>query len=569
MLRYSEPSYRGRIASFALLVATALAVVPGEGRAARSDAEAAYERARRTYFALRASPDRQRYRHHWLKAIAAFRSVQSQHPKSPSAAAAAYTAAELWADLYKVSRRGSDLDQALDAYAGLVEAFPRSSFADDALWQQAQIELNHRRDRAAAASHLATVQARYPKGDMAARSLVLAKTLPRAKPSAPAPKVGADIAKGTLVGRREETRVAQVTGTKQWSTAEYSRVVVYLSSPAQARASVLGDAQAAGQPVQIAADIRAATLASGAPTTAVVDDALVRDLELVQQDKDTVRVLLGLKQPATPRVLVMENPYRIVIDVQALEAAPAVASDALIKRRPHVVLDPGHGGKDCGASGPHGAREKDVVLAIARAAKSALEARNIRVTLTRTGDTFVPLEERTALANHAEADLFISIHANSHRGRSARGIETYYLNVTDDRYALRLAAVENQTSEEQVSDLQLILADLSVKAHAARSQQLARDIQARLVRTARQHKVQTRDLGTKASLFYVLVGARMPAVLVETAFISNATEERLLTNPAYQRAIAQAIVDAAEAHARAAGPPKGLDGSAPVASRGL
>jgi len=520
----------------ALLLLAALA--PARLTAATPSAAAReYDAARRSYFALQASPQKQRFRHHWVKVIAAFRGILNDYPASLEAPRAAYTAAELWSDLYRVSRRASDLDQALASYDRVVEGYPKSSLADDALWQQARLERQWHGGDQAAADRLALLLDRYPNGDMQARARRLAKELPAARRR---PRGEATL---SLVGRTERGARPAVTGVRQWSNADYSRIAVDLSAPAQARTSELAADAAANAPARLVVDIEAAALGESVAPVTEVGDALVSRLRVAPREGG-VRLVVDLEHPAAHRVMVLENPFRVVVDV--LDHTPTSALVAA--RRQRVVIDPGHGGKDSGARGPHGVLEKDVVLAIARQVAADLEGRGVEVTLTRTDDTFVPLEERTALANRAGADLFISVHANSHRKKDVRGIETYYLNVTDDRYALRLAALENQTNEEQVGDVQLILADLSIKASTARSQALARDVQARLIRAARKHKVESRDLGVKPSLFYVLLGARMPSILVETSFISNATEEQLLTNPRYQAALASAIAQGAYAH---------------------
>jgi N-acetylmuramoyl-L-alanine amidase len=271
----------------------------------------------------------------------------------------------------------------------------------------------------------------------------------------------------------------------------------------------------------------------------LVDDELVGTAQLAS-DGEGVRMSLSLKRRAQTRLLVLESPYRVVVDVAAAEAT--AGSGGLVRRR--VVLDPGHGGVDAGASAAKGGvKEKDAVLAIAREVQRQLVARGVDVVLTRDADTFVSLEERTAIANRAAADLFVSVHANSHKKSSASGIETYYLDTTDDDYALRLAARENATQAEQVSELQLVLADLAAKVNTRASHALAAAVQTSLVHAARKHNRKARDLGVKGSLFYVLLGARMPAVLVETSFVSNPTEARLLSAARYREALARAIAD--------------------------
>ena len=154
------------------------------------------------------------------------------------------------------------------------------------------------------------------------------------------------------------------------------------------------------------------------------------------------------------------------------------------------------------------------------------------------------LEDRATLANSARGDLFISIHCNSAPKKKLRGIETYTLNTSGNRYSIRLAARENASSERGVSDLQYILADLATKANTEESSRLAARVQQSLVSQLRARHRDVQDLGTKEALFYVLLGVRMPAILVETSFLSNPEEERRLSSKAYQGDIAKAIAAA-------------------------
>lgn len=217
-----------------------------------------------------------------------------------------------------------------------------------------------------------------------------------------------------------------------------------------------------------------------------------------------------------------------------------------VSMRRVIVIDPGHGGQDPGATGPHGIHEKTVTLAIALQLGRKLKQQHPEwtVILTRTNDKTLTLPFRTQLANRAHADLFISIHANAHEDASAKGIETYYLDVTQDRYAQRLALRENATSQQPAADVQFILADLSTKAYTAQSVRLSEMIQRMLV-TGLQHTWRgVYDLGVKSALFHVLLGAKMPAVLVETAFISNPTEEKRLNSSLYQSTVAHSLAGA-------------------------
>ena len=516
-----------RLVSLAVvaLVSSGAAARGGE-LAAAGEAAQAYARARAQYHGLEADSGRRRFRHHWIKAIAAFQAVGRDDPESPEAAAAQYTIGMLWNELYGISRRPSDLDQALAAYASVAQEHPESALADDALWQGAQLSLR-RGDTADAGRALAALLARYPRGDMAARATQAAARLP--KPSAGAP--GAEPA-GRLLGRRDEASVpATVTAVRHLGNRDYSRLVLYLTDAVQVRAPESCPSEGAST---LAMRLEHVRLAPGLSVEAA--DELLSSVSLATDGDDAVLTVM-LKAAARPRLAVLESPYRVVVDFLAADAAALPTG----LRAPRVVIDPGHGGLDGGARGAAGVAEKDIVLALATEVAAQLTKHGVEVVLTRSTDVFVPLEERTAVANRAAADAFVSIHANSNRKRTASGIETYYLDATDDAVALRMAAQENATGEEQVSDLQLALSELATKVTTRESRALALEVQRRLVGAARRLHPGARDLGAKGSLFYVLLGARMPAVLVETSFISNREEARLLGSARYRKTLAEAI----------------------------
>jgi N-acetylmuramoyl-L-alanine amidase len=237
---------------------------------------------------------------------------------------------------------------------------------------------------------------------------------------------------------------------------------------------------------------------------------------------------------------------------QAGASAAAGSGEEAGERRPirRVVVDAGHGGLDPGAIGPSGVREKDVTLAMSKKLQRLLLKAGFEVIMTRSDDRYASLEDRTALANSRHGDLFISIHANAGRQRSLAGVETWVLNVSDDRYARRLAARENGANPEldgEGPDARRILTDLDAKAATGASRVLALAVQRDVVGSVRERIGDVQDLGVKSALFYVLLGARMPAVLVETGFISNRLEEQRLASPRYQDevagAVARAIID--------------------------
>jgi N-acetylmuramoyl-L-alanine amidase len=231
-----------------------------------------------------------------------------------------------------------------------------------------------------------------------------------------------------------------------------------------------------------------------------------------------------------------------------LAALPSLARQfALGVKR--IVIDPGHGGKDCGAMSCNHLAEKDITLAIARALKENLEKQiGCKVILTRTRDQFVTLEERTRIANEAKADLFISIHANAHVDTTQSGIETYYLNFAKDQESARVAALENRPSNKGMSDLKVLLTKLLAATKVNESAALARQVQRNIIAKLKAKGDKVRDLGVKQAPFRVLLGAEMPSILIETAFITNRTDESRLKNGQFQQNLAKGITAGIESY---------------------
>jgi len=250
----------------------------------------------------------------------------------------------------------------------------------------------------------------------------------------------------------------------------------------------------------------------------------------------------------------LSQPFRLVIDLLGSSDGSVGTSTAPPRHDPNkkiIVIDPGHGGIEQGAVGPSGLREKDVALQLAQRLKVALEKdSSLSVVLTRDEDRLVGLDERTAIANHNRADLFLSIHLNASRRTSARGAETYFLSAdaTDDE-ARTLAALENRASgidEQSVyskgkegNGLDLVLWDLAQNQYLAESSVLAESMQRHL-----NELTGTRDRGVRQAPFRVLMGATMPAILVEVAFISNRKEEELLKSLGYRNQVVSAMAAA-------------------------
>lgn len=215
-----------------------------------------------------------------------------------------------------------------------------------------------------------------------------------------------------------------------------------------------------------------------------------------------------------------------------------------------IVLDPGHGGHDLGTSGRGGLHEKDLVLDVAKRLGALLEERlGAEVVYTRTEDVFVPLEERTALANRSRADLFLSIHANSSPLRAVAGPETFYLNLTNSRADLEVAARENAANGQNIFELQTLLQKIATQDKVQESSEFAARMQRALHSEAAKSTTGLRNRGVKKAPFVVLIGARMPSILAEIGFLSNAREENLLKKDDYRQRMAEALYLGVEQYA--------------------
>jgi N-acetylmuramoyl-L-alanine amidase len=254
-------------------------------------------------------------------------------------------------------------------------------------------------------------------------------------------------------------------------------------------------------------------------------------------------------RPATPKKSSnKKSASSITSDAQPVRAAePTSDGDRSLVRAlglkiGTIVVDAGHGGHDTGTIGPNGLLEKDLVLDVALRLGKLLESRlGANVIYTRDDDTFIPLETRTAIANEHRADMFISVHANSSRDATARGVETYYLNFTTNADALEVAARENAVSEKSVYELQDLVKKITLKDKIEESKELAGDVQTSLYAGLSPKNPTLRNRGVKKAPFVVLIGANMPSILAEISFVSNPTDETKLQTPDYRQKIAESL----------------------------
>jgi len=383
--------------------------------------------------------------------------------------------------------------------------------------------------------------------------------------------------------------ILQVSAVRFWSLSEATRVVIAVSGEFEYHS------ERAHDPERVFFDIlRSRPRIDGRRTySADVRDKLVKRVRVAETLPGVTRVVLDLGNSADYTATQLSNPDRLVIELRMagqvappapvtllpppsvtppwspppapspaaapLPAPPVLpatsgrvakfASDgassltrALGLKIRRVVLDPGHGGYDQGTVGPKGLMEKDLVLDVALRLGKLIESRmGSEVIFTRSDDTFVPLEGRTALANDRKADLFLSIHANSSSYPRIGGVESYFLNFTDSKDSLAVAARENAASDKSVFELRDLIQQITLQDKAEESKEFASSVQASLFAIAARYNPGIKNRGVKKAPFVVLIGASMPSVLAEIGFLSNPKEEALLKKPEHRQRLAEAL----------------------------
>ncbi len=374
--------------------------------------------------------------------------------------------------------------------------------------------------------------------------------------------------------------MAMVKGLRFGSLPTRTRIVIDTDKAVTFKHGILGKSETDPAVKLLYIDIKNSLLMGVSKSELCIDDERVKFLRASHKDDDTVRILVETKTYKDYKVFSLRSPSRVVVDVWGQSSAPAheeeqdegdgASPGAIIEATDlasqlhlgvkRIVIDPGHGGQDAGAPGfEKGVYEKDVVLAIGNILADKIRKElGIEVLMTRSDDTFITLEERTRIANKNKADLFISIHTNATLNKNAYGIETYFLNLARDKDSMAVAARENATSEKNISDLQSILDSLMRNTKITESSKLATYVQDSMVKNMSRSYDQIKSKGVKQAPFYVLLGARMPAILVETSFISNERECKRLTETEYQNKLCDSITDGIKAYIRKTSPMKDM-----------
>ncbi len=536
-------------------------------------------------------------RDNWLKGASNFRRIYLSSPKSDIAPACLFMLGRVYGDMHDHFKKSVDLDEAISYLKDTARFFPQHRLADDSYFSLAQIYLDKLNNPKKAAEFLVKIVSDYPNGDMRPMAEELLKILSK-EHDIPLPKV--------MLSSSGDNNLNYVLPVKYWSSDNYSRVVIMASGPVNYKDVLLEETE--DTPRRLYIDFQKSYIEPQYRSPVPIEDGLLRSIRTGQFSPDTVRVVLDIESISTYNIFSLPDPFRVVIDVrgktQHIVTAPPITTvvgpkpivitqeknrkKTLIGNRPDIIIlrdskkvafssssfeknssvdvvpgtmplslaqqlglgvkkiiiDPGHGGKDPGAMA-FGMKEKDIVLDIAKKLAPVLEKElNCQVVLTRDKDVFIPLEERTAIANTQNADLFVSLHINAHPSAKVHGLQTYYLNLSTNAEAMRVAARENAISTHQMSDLQDILSDIMKNSKINESSRLAQQVHNSIMSQATSKGYKNiKNLGVKQAPFYVLIGAQMPAILIEIAFISNEQDAGNLKDPSFIAMVTQEIAD--------------------------
>ena len=510
-----------------------------------------YYTAYKCYESLQKNPSKQTYRSHWQNCIDQFDSVYRYDTKGPWAAAGLYMKGILYEELAAYSYNTDDKRRAAELYLQVITDYPDSRYKKKA----------YEKRLAMCGKDAGCTEDMPPEKDTISTVIQTSKGY------------GGD--NKETVGSPDSNGRAVINELRYWSNPNYTRIVVDANHQVSYEPHLLKRDTSNKKPPRLYLDLKSSRLGKDIKKEIPIDDNLLLGVRAGQFSLDDVRVVIDIKSFNSYKIFHLQEPFRIVIDVWGDKTETPVAtatpeppvngkipSSALAKQLAlgvsRVVVDAGHGGDDPGAVGYlKNVYEKDVTLKIAKIlAKKLREKLHCEVLLTRDSDKYVTLEGRTAYANTKNADLFVSIHANAHGNRNTYGLETFYLNLATDDEAIRVAARENATSTKNISDLHSILSDLMQNAKINESSRLATHVQDAMYNHLKSDYQHIKNNGVKQAPFYVLLGAQMPAILIETSFISNPRECKRLVDPAYHNRLCDAIVKGIERYVKEINPTK-------------
>ena len=524
----------------------------------RRAARESFKRALSFHEGFLTVPRDQRPRAQYERAIFLYRRVIDHDPTYGACDDALFAVASLYDEMAGRFRLEGDRDKAIYYYRFVAREYPLTKHKGLALDRAEELDLQIEAERRAAERARATPKLPRETGDSGV----------------------------TRSGKR-----ATLNEIRYRSNEDYTRVVIQLDGEATFKKNVLS------YPDRIYFDLENSQLASDIEKTYDVNGVSLRKVRVGENQPGMVRVVLDFEQIETHSVFALNDPFRIVIDihgprtsaaktpgtgtVNTVEATISLDDQGTSRREvlterasaptPNldgklsltrvlglkvgkVAIDPGHGGRDTGTIGPGGTREKDLVLDISRRLRDLIGQRlGTPVVLTRDTDVFIPLEERTAIANTEGADLLISLHANASPNRKVSGIETFFLNFATGDEEREVASRENATAQRNIRELENLLRKIALGDYNEESRDLAHVIQDNLYGEMRKVRPRWRNRGVKQAPFIVLINSTMPSILTEIGFISNPSDEKYLAKDDARQAIAEALYRGVEQYFRALG----------------
>ncbi len=566
-----------------------MALLPGDLWAAQKpdSVQTAYAEAAADWRALLRDEKRGAFRDPWLQLEKRFLAMAGRDPRGDTGAKAQFQASRCREELAKRSHLTGDWRQAANYYLDLGKKYPKHSLADDGLFQAAFIAAKRLDKQEEARSIARTILEKYPKGDMVRNARELLASLPSAraasgkdgKPSPAAPArgggkpVAATAGPSAQQGKPDAGQAGKLARVICRGTSKRASVILVLDGAATFKHQYL--APTAKRPARLVVDIDAVTPDSDVkPGIAYSGLAVTRVRTSVtgSGNRKSTRVIIDMGKVKHYTVDTGANPPGIHVqcsvsqDLPGGRTPPAKGGNGPVVQgrfagtapgRPGtimeqlgltvktIMIDAGHGGKDPGAMG-NGITEKHITLSLANLLGERLQKQGFTVLYTRRSDVFIALDQRPVMANTKKADLFISLHVNASKDKKTNGMETYFLDLARTSSAATVAARENAVSVKSISDLQFILTDLMLSSKLQESQDLAVIVHGRMTGRLRQAGFSVNDNGVRSAPFYVLMGARMPAILVEIGYLTHSDDARRLKSRKYLERLADGIAQGVE-----------------------
>ncbi len=537
-------------------------LAPWTGEAAPT-VQQGYQSATSRLNALEKNPRRARFRDNWLRCADAFDRLYASNPGSELRPEILFQSARSHEGLSRHSHNQKDVREAVARYKKLAASHPQSDLADNALLAAARLSMERLKDSAAAYALLKQLLQRYPKGDCAEAAKALFERLP------PPGASSADNEEQPSRASVASARLNKISWTPRKNSANIS---VSLSSPVAWAVYSQPPSPKTGQPARIIIELPGVSPAKSLVPGARIRRGILKRMRVRLSNTGVTRIVLDFS--SFRKYTVKDNGSSLVISVSnvkgALPQGRAIGESIGSPRRRHavprrvpsdlarqlgldvrtIVLDPGHGGKD-GGTAHNDIIEKNVTLDMAKRVAAQLERLGYTVRLTRNKDRWLSLEDRVEIANKAKADLFVSIHINANTKCAISGFETYYLNFASSKASARLAAAENILDQKNPGKTANILADFILNVRTQESRKLASAIQQKTLSHMRRQHQTIRNGGVRSAPFFVLIGSRMPGVLIELGYCTNAKEAQKLKRADFRNALAKGIANGIKAYADA------------------